>query len=128
MALLTVSEVAQRLRLHEMTVRRHIKSGRLRAVRAGRRIRIPEEEVDIFVKPGRPHAEMSREELRAWILRERTPEELNRMREAFDEMKRLRAKSKPLGMNTATLVRASRRMNEVAYGEKTWEELVAEES
>jgi excisionase family DNA binding protein len=128
MALLTVAEVAQRLRLHEMTIRRHIKSGRLLAIRAGRRIRIPEEEVAAFANPQKPHGEMSPEELRAWILRERTPEELERMRKAFDTMKELRVKSKPLGMNTATLVRVSRRINEVAYGEKTWEELVAEES
>lgn len=127
MEYLTVSEVAKRLRLHEMTVRRHIKSGRLRAIRAGHRIRVAEEEVDAFVKH-KSHAEMTPEQLRAWILRERTPEELARIRAAFDEMKDLRAQSKPLGMSTATLVRASRRMNEVAYGDKTWEQLVAEES
>jgi excisionase family DNA binding protein len=143
--LLTVSEVAKRLRLHEMTVRRHIKSGRLRAVRVGRRIRILDQDVERIlepepakengprrregpgVSPGGQH-EMTPEELRAWVTRKRTPEELRRMQKAFAEMKRIRDMSKPLGMSTATLVRVSRRMNEVAYGEKTWEELIAEES
>jgi excisionase family DNA binding protein len=125
---LTVAEVAKRLRLHEMTVRRHIKSGRLRAIRAGHRIRVPEEEVEEFVKPMKSQADMSPEELKAWLVRERTPEEMRRIRAAFEEMPKLRAMSKPLGMSTATLVRVSRRMNEVGYGEKTWEELVAEES
>lgn len=125
---LTVAEVAKRLRLHEMTVRRHIKSGRLRAIRAGHRIRVPEEEVEEFVKPMKSQADMSPEELKAWLVRERTPEEMRRIRAAFEEMPKLRGMSKPLGMSTATLVRVSRRMNEVGYGEKTWEELVAEES
>ncbi len=128
MGYLTVAEVAERLRLHEMTVRRHIKSGRLRSRRVGRGIRIAEEDVDSFTQPHKSHADMTPAELRAWILRERTPEELKRTREIFAAMKARRDKSKPLGMSTATLVRASRRMNEVAYGEKTWEELVAEES
>jgi excisionase family DNA binding protein len=156
MEYLTVAEVAKRLRLHEMTVRRHIKSGRIRAHYAGRRIRIPESEVEAFVTAGGRHggtsakdgkewvirepaptydaaptkleSEMSPDELKAWIMRERKPEELARIRAAFDQMRKLRAESNPLGMSTATLVRVSRRMNEVAYGEKTFEELVAEES
>lgn len=126
--LLTVDEVARRLRLHHMTVRRQIRSGRLRAVRIGRSIRVREEDLEAFMKPEKMHAEMSPAELREWIFRTPTPEELARRRRAGEEMRKLREQSKPLGMSTAALVRVSRRANEVAYGEKTWEELIAEES
>src|SRR3990172_6310905 len=128
MKLLTVSEVAERLRLHEMTVRRHIRSGRLRSVRAGRNIRVREEDVNEFLCPATPERDMSPEELKAWRARELTPEELRRRWEALAEMEKLRGKSKPLGMSTATLVRVARRENEVLYCQKTWEELIAEES
>jgi len=46
--LLTVREVARYCRLHEMTVRRHIKEGRLRAIRIGRSVRIPREELGAY--------------------------------------------------------------------------------
>lgn len=145
---MTVAEVADRLRLHQMTVRRHIRSGRLRSVRAGGRIRVREEDVERFIEPGQStrverkargrgsgdgghepgRHEMTPEEVRAWVWRQRTPEELRKLREGFEEMRRIRDQSRPLGMSTATLVRVSRRMSEVAYGEKTLEELIAEES
>jgi hypothetical protein len=71
---------------------------------------------------------MSPEELRAWVFRDMTPEEEQQRRKWFAEMPNLRAKSRPLGMSTATLVRVSRREDEVLYGDKTWEDLIAEES
>ena len=49
--LLTVEEVARLYRVHEMTVRRYIRRGRLRAVKAGGRIRVPSEEVVRFLQP-----------------------------------------------------------------------------
>ncbi len=128
MKLLTVSEVAERLRLHEMTVRRHIKSGRLRAIRAGGRIRIGESELDEFMSTGKAHFEMTPEDIVAWARRRITPEEAAARRRVGTEIREQRDKMEPLGMSTATLIRVSRRINEVAYGEKTWEELVAEES
>jgi len=48
---LTVADVARRLRLHEMTVRRHISEGRLRAIRVGRSIRVKEEDLERFLEP-----------------------------------------------------------------------------
>lgn len=51
---LTVREVAHYCRLHEMTVRRHIKEGRLRAVRIGRSVRIPREELSAYGAPSAP--------------------------------------------------------------------------
>ena len=127
--LLTVNEVARRLRLHHMTVRRQIRSGRLRAVRVGRGIRVREEDMEAFMEPEvRKEEEMSVDELRMWAYRMPTPAELAERRKLGKEMKRLRARSAPLGMSTATLVRVARRSHEVLYGEKTWEELIGEES
>ena len=51
MSLLTVREVAEELRISQMTVRRHIASGKLRAVRVGRGVRIDRSAVDRFVTP-----------------------------------------------------------------------------
>jgi excisionase family DNA binding protein len=52
--LLTVREVARYCRLHEMTVRRHIKEGRLRAIRIGRSVRIPREELGAYAPSPAP--------------------------------------------------------------------------
>jgi len=69
--------------------------------------------------------DMTPEELQAHIMRPLPPEELERRKHAFDEMKRLQV---PIDINTATLKRVGRRMNEVLYGEKTLDELINEES
>ncbi len=128
MTLLTVAEVAKRLRLHEMTVRRHIRAGRLQALRVGGRIRVREEDLMRLSVPARRYEEPTPEQLRARILAPLSEEELDRRRKVFDNMKRLRERSLPLGFSTATLVRVARRADEVLYGDKTWEELIAEES
>lgn len=125
MSYLTVAEVAKRLRIHEMTVRRHIKSGQLRCVRAGRQIRVPEEEVEAFVKPRKERGQMSPSELKMWLLRDLTPEETGQRREWFGRIKSLQ---RPIDVNAAALVRVSRREDEALYGDKTWEDLIAEES
>lgn len=57
--LLTVKEVAERCRIHEMTVRRHIREGRLRALRVGRSLRVRELELQSYMaaaetQPGKP--------------------------------------------------------------------------
>lgn len=56
---LTVSEVAGRLRVSEMTIRRHISAGRLSALRVGRSIRISQEAVDRFARPVLPENDES---------------------------------------------------------------------
>ena len=43
--LYTTKEIAQRLRLSDQTIRRWITQGKLRAIKAGRNLRIPESEV-----------------------------------------------------------------------------------
>lgn len=49
--LLTVRDVAGLCHLHEVTVRRHIASGRLASVRVGGGVRIRREDLDAFIKP-----------------------------------------------------------------------------
>ena len=91
--LLTVAEVAEQLRLHPITVRRHIKAGRLRAVRVGRAVRVRQSEVDAFMRPD------------AVV----TEQELERRRKIVAEMRRRRARMKPLGISTTELIREGRR-------------------
>jgi excisionase family DNA binding protein len=47
--LLTVSEVAEMLRVSDMTVYRLIKAGELRALQIGKSYRLREEDVDAFL-------------------------------------------------------------------------------
>ncbi|MHB8516692.1 MAG: helix-turn-helix domain-containing protein [Dehalococcoidia bacterium] len=54
--LLTVSEVAQRLRVSRTTVWRWVHAGRLRALRVGRGIRVREEDVERVAEPATPKA------------------------------------------------------------------------
>ncbi len=55
--LLSIQEVAQITGLHEITIRRYVRSGELEAVRIGRRIRVRREAVDKLMKPMRPDPE-----------------------------------------------------------------------
>jgi excisionase family DNA binding protein len=49
--LLHVKEAAAELDVHEITCRRYISTGQLRAVRVGGRVRVPREALAEFVKP-----------------------------------------------------------------------------
>jgi excisionase family DNA binding protein len=51
--LLTVSEVAKRLKCHQHTVRRWIWDGKLAAVKVGDLVRVPATELEGFLKPAR---------------------------------------------------------------------------
>jgi excisionase family DNA binding protein len=123
--LLTVEEVAQRLRLHQITVRRHIKSGRLSATHVGRRVRIREEDVESFASPTKRPTDMTPEKMREKLLAPPSLEEVERRRRWAEEIPALQ---QPIDIKTATLVRVGRRMNEVLYGEKTLQQLIDEES
>lgn len=59
-ALLTVDEVAARLKCHVHTVRRWVWSGRLRAVKVGDLVRVPEEELARLVQPIQPRRKVRR--------------------------------------------------------------------
>jgi len=63
--------------------------------------------------------------MRAKLLAPPSPEEIERRRRWMAEIPALQ---RPIDINTATLVRVGRRMNEVLYGEKTLEQLIDEES
>jgi excisionase family DNA binding protein len=52
--LLTVKQVAELLQLHEMTIRRYIKSGKLEAVRIGRNVRVPRRAVEALLHAENP--------------------------------------------------------------------------
>ena len=56
MELLTIQEVAQIMRVNPITIRRHIQTGELEAVRVGRRVRVRKVSVDRFLKPVVPNA------------------------------------------------------------------------
>jgi|SRR3990172_8088197 len=99
---LTVAQVARRLQVHEITVRRHIKSGRLKAVRVGRGIRVREEELERFLQPATPTG------VRLPYRWPPTPEDIARRTKIIEAMLATRARMKPLGMSTAELVREGR--------------------
>jgi excisionase family DNA binding protein len=108
--LLTVPEVAERLRVHPITVRRHIKAGRLKAVRVGRNIRVRPEDLEEYLRP----------EIAPGILLPYrwppTPEEIKQRRKLMEEMFARRDAQPPLGITTAELVRQARRDLERRHG------------
>jgi excisionase family DNA binding protein len=101
--LLTVQEVAERLHVHPITVRRLIANGRLAAIRIGRAVRVREEDVGAFLRPKAPP---STKLPYRWPP---TPEDMERRRKIAEEMRALRDSMPPLGISTAELVRESRR-------------------
>jgi len=103
--LLTVPEVAERLRVHPITVRRLIKAGRLPAVRVGRAVRVRVEDVEAFKQPSRL----------VQLRPPPTPEELERRRKVVDEALAQRNAMPPLGISTNELVRQARRDLEERY-------------
>jgi excisionase family DNA binding protein len=108
--LLTVDETAAQLRLHPMTVRRHIKQGHLRAVRAGGRIRVRREDLERFLQPAGP-------KLRITLPPEEpiTEEELARRAALYEATMRLRAEIGPIGIAAAELIRQARAEEEASY-------------
>jgi excisionase family DNA binding protein len=114
---LTVAEVAERLRLHPVTVRRHIKAGRIRAIRIGRAVRVPAAELRKFGgargQPSRIREEVATYQMRGKRTLQRrsqpTEAELERRRKAVDALLAFRASLPPLGISTDELLKESRR-------------------
>ena len=68
--LLTVREVAEALHLHETTIRRYIRDGKLASVRIGRNVRVPRAALDEFIssqaEPGAGESGVLREPAAAY--------------------------------------------------------------
>jgi excisionase family DNA binding protein len=58
--LLTVAEIAERLKLNQQTIRNWIGAGRLPAVRVGRRVRVRRQDFDALVEHGQTCRKPSR--------------------------------------------------------------------
>ena len=71
------------MEISPLTVRRHIAAGRLRALRAGRRVRVPRESVDRFLTPV---VQSSAELERRALFEPPTPEELARRHEVVERI------------------------------------------
>lgn len=100
---LTVEEIARLFHIHEMTVRRHIQRGKLKAVKVGGRIRVRREEVERFMQPVPTRLTIT-------IPPPELPSraEIARRRALFDEAMRLRQIVGPIGMTSDELVRRGR--------------------
>ena len=110
--LLTVPEVAERLRVHPITVRRHIKAGRLRAVRVGRAVRVRESDLEAYLRSEEGPGGRS-------PYRWPSKRELERRRKLMEEVFARRDARGPIGMSTLELVRQARRDLEERYERST---------
>ena len=99
---LTVREVAAIYRVNEITVRRHIRSGKLRAVRVGRRLRVRKEDAEALAQPS--HARWRLD----IMIPEPTPEVLAKRRELAERSRILRDKIGPLDIDITAIIRAAR--------------------
>jgi len=82
-ALLTVKEVAERLRVHPITVRRLIASGRLPAVRIGRAVRVRREDVENVGSPEKRRRELSEPSEEEWQRRREAAQRLLQLRDSM---------------------------------------------
>ena len=125
--LLTVTEVAEWLRVHPITVRRHIKAGELRAIRVGRAVRVREADLEEYLdgigecgssldeKTSTELIQEARRIVRS-IRNVRRPhgwpptnEEMERRKKLTEEIFRRRDERGPIGITTQELVRRVRR-------------------
>ena len=130
--LLTVNDVAERLQVHPITVRRHIKAGKLRAVRVGRSVRIREAALEEYLGAEEyeqaeyptptPEAIAEVRRILDSVPRQKPPhpwpptqEEMERRKKLTEETFRRRDERGPIGITTQELVRQARRDLEEKY-------------
>jgi excisionase family DNA binding protein len=99
---LTVREVAAIYKVSEITVRRHIRKGKLRAAKIGGRVRVRKEDADSLAQPmpAQWHLQLD--------IPEPTPEALARRHELSARMDALRSRMKPLGCSVVDIIREAR--------------------
>jgi len=110
--LLTVNEVAKMLNLHEITIRRHINQGRLRAVKVGRQVRIRREDLEEFMKPVYPAQPALRIQP---TLEPPSEKELDRRKALVERILKRRAEMAPIDITAAELVKEGRKRREAGY-------------
>lgn len=110
--LLTITEVARMLNLHEITVRRHIKQGKLKALKVGRRIRIRREDLDEFIKPVYPLESTLKTKP---VLEPPSQRELERRKALVERILKRRAEMTPIGITAAELVKEGRKEGKARY-------------
>lgn len=101
--LLSVKEVAGRLRVHQVTVRRYVRQGRLSALKVGGRLRIPEDALNALLLPLEGTSKLSKADLR-------------RRKALMKRTLELRRGLPPLGMTTAELLQLARKERDWLYG------------
>lgn len=101
--LLSIDEVAKLFHLHQMTVRRHIRNGKLRAIKVGGRIRVRRDELERFVQPLPADKKSTRPSTEPPSL-----EEIQRRRVVFDQILRVREQIGPVGVSADELIRQVR--------------------
>lgn len=84
MDLLTVDETAQMLKVNSITVRRFIASGRLPAVRVGRRVRVRREEIEALLVPVALNEPPLLDSSKPYTFVPAPPEEVTRRKALFD--------------------------------------------
>ena len=108
--LLTVEEAAKICNLHPLTIRRHIKQGKLKAIKVGGRIRVKREDLDQFMQSVAAPAKIPLPPFKR-----ASPEEIARRRKIFAEVMRLREEIGPIGIPADELVREGREEEESSY-------------
>ena len=99
---LTVREVASMYKVNEITVRRHIRSGKLRAVKIGGSVRVEIEEVERFATPATAPAKINVPRLTP------TGADLDRRRILAERSNRLREQIGRIDIDITAVIRASR--------------------
>lgn len=99
---LTVREVAAIYRVNEITVRRHIRSGKLRAVKIGGRVRVRREDAEGLAQPAGATAAGA-----AAVLAP-APEVLERRRALLARAEAIRSAMQPLDTSVVEIIRQIR--------------------
>lgn len=103
---LTVREVAAIYRVNEITVRRHIRSGKLSAVKIGGRVRVRREDAEGLELPVQANTREVASEPAP------TAAEIARRKLVIARMDDMRSTMEPLDISTVELLRLARQENE----------------